>query len=1377
MHHSEYADLLRSIAQQRMSLSQAIHDNDQGINSTILNPAQQNWYRERNVELFKERENRKIKEANAVGMLSDHFKDQGDPRGLILAAAARQGLGNNQPSRLYPPLRHKSEDGSIIEHYGNSGKHFSVFLPIVASPEEMIDAPRHIVGGNYGFHGILTPEEIKHVHDTLPDEARVTLFPAGRPFTRKPKRFSMRDRLVAAIRLSRGLQPIRMAGEMVPYHNQLAQIGAEYPAILHAINHGKIIDPNEYRSAAHRDYLSPHVARVNTTFATRTDHEGEWGSPLTIHNQTVSAHLHHYPQQGRAILYLSHEKVSHSPYTRSHTDRTPHELAIEIKDPHMLAGVANDLIRNEHKKLQRPLEDYPFENAPEWVKGHDQDAISHATIGMLQYIRDIGAKQLSSGPEQMARPSRVAAHGEEHLRKGELEVPETAHGSISGVYDSWIKGMIRQHIESKIGALPISHQKELRSSSIFDQAVVANNGNQDAAIDAIHGLAIGNHKFYQTFDRAKALLPQISKYLRPTAGVGKIDWTIGGARHEDERTTSPLESSTPVKELPKGKPPNARERFLSDKQRHYDLISKVISENQNGIEHHLISRLTRIPSAMVKDTISKLIADGKINVRRTPIHKDIFKTLYYPSGADIPDLPKTKMDQLVSLLRGGATKAEAARMAGMGSSQAHVSISSAIKRGIIKSVEITSGKPGPRKKLSMRETFKSAIRMARDIYGYDNRDVPQTHMPLHKLLGIQSTHLSRRDQPVRMGREHILPTFEYVKDNPHDDQGWLELADSFLESGKPVAGELMKMVAGSKMRIDHAKHLDMAPYGTEHLREGEPEVPKTVHGSINGVPFYINPHEGYAYVGMCKPGTWGDHVVKPVAMYLPHSHALRLISEFDQPPEGEPVSFAKPVRMGREHIVPTFEYVKANPHDNQGWLELADLLAEHGKPATAELMQNISRGPNERNSHSREIYKKYGDREDFPMHKEPEVMRYPAFSSQFGHVHRIPIHVYRCSGCAFVVANHDRKDGDWHWSPSIAYIPHEHADRLIDEFDPPPDASQPVRHAKPLRAPWLLPPDQIPAYADNPHFGQGSEYYGDTPREPWLEPRHYNGADVPEGGMDDVTTGWVPVISSWIGGLRRIKGSNAVDMMVKKGGKVYRYVNAPKGLLGRWVGAGSKGKFWWNWIRNYLSPAVKMFSRDGQPIRMALDTDLLRGVAESHPDDDAPWLVLADHLHDNGYAVTAHMIRHGERQRVRKYPSHPETIQFGGFFNNPRYESGEMSPWLWHYVEHNPISGETNIEVSATRPDGVNYDDKTNHRTFLTRDPNVAAALAAEFIEHGHRNGFENPEHARMLHMATQAGGDPHAIRFSRPATEKLASRFQRAILLCRNKGVADDRP
>lgn len=69
---------------------------------------------------------------------------------------------------------------------------------------------------------------------------------------------------------------------------------------------------------------------------------------------------------------------------------------------------------------------------------------------------------------------------------------------------------------------------------------------------------------------------------------------------------------------------------------------------------------------------------------------------------------------------------------------------------------------------------------------------------------------------------------------------------------------------------------------------------------------------------------------------------------------------------------------------------------------------------------------------------------------------------------------------------------------------------------------------------------------------------------VPRENPDNPeNTGWVPVSSSWIAGLK-LTPERGTEMTVKKGGKIYSYPGFNLDMFRKWVRAQSPGKWWWN---------------------------------------------------------------------------------------------------------------------------------------------------------------------------------------------------------------------
>ena len=68
---------------------------------------------------------------------------------------------------------------------------------------------------------------------------------------------------------------------------------------------------------------------------------------------------------------------------------------------------------------------------------------------------------------------------------------------------------------------------------------------------------------------------------------------------------------------------------------------------------------------------------------------------------------------------------------------------------------------------------------------------------------------------------------------------------------------------------------------------------------------------------------------------------------------------------------------------------------------------------------------------------------------------------------------------------------------------------------------------------------------------------------------NEENTGFVPVKSSWIGGLKYTP-ERGTEMMVSKGGKSYAYPGFRLDMFRRWVASRSKGKFWWRHVGHVM---------------------------------------------------------------------------------------------------------------------------------------------------------------------------------------------------------------
>jgi hypothetical protein len=78
---------------------------------------------------------------------------------------------------------------------------------------------------------------------------------------------------------------------------------------------------------------------------------------------------------------------------------------------------------------------------------------------------------------------------------------------------------------------------------------------------------------------------------------------------------------------------------------------------------------------------------------------------------------------------------------------------------------------------------------------------------------------------------------------------------------------------------------------------------------------------------------------------------------------------------------------------------------------------------------------------------------------------------------------------------------------------------------------------------------------------------------------NEENTGFVPVTSSWIAGLKYTPDRGS-EMVVKKGGKSYSYPGFNLSMFRRWVKSQSKGKWWWR----HIGYPMKMSQWTGQGI-------------------------------------------------------------------------------------------------------------------------------------------------------------------------------------------------
>ncbi len=366
--------------------------------------------------------------------------------------------------------------------------------------------------------------------------------------------------------------------------------------------------------------------------------------------------------------------------------------------------------------------------------------------------------------------------------------------------------------------------------------------------------------------------------------------------------------------------------------------------------------------------------------------------------------------------------------------------------------------------------------------------------------------------------------------------------------------------------------------------------------------------------------------------------------------------------------------VGADAHDRSKWQRLAEAIHEYGRPGTAAAISELGRSGIADFDINGHPYLCKADRygpEPFSDHlsRHPgervfatvggmRIMMEPVSPMGRGEPTHFDVHVRDTRDQVFSGLPGSPLDYRLH---GLVRVPKLHAHQIMEEADGFKDrrsadaarfhtddphlgehferSGDPVK----MKATWNMTPQEAAAARvtyNNKYLGRGDEYHGDAPREDpyWLKGAD-KGQDMPAGGPDDTSSGWVPITSSWIAGIRRIKGmGNVVDMMVKKGGKAYRYT-LPRGAFWRWLAATSKGSWWHAHVRGIHSPAQKL-ARSGEAIQLMHETPefgeamfAAKNKAFGRDDDKHEFKqvcrLYADYAHDNGFPHFAEVIRRG----------------------------------------------------------------------------------------------------------------------------------------------------
>lgn len=470
-----------------------------------------------------------------------------------------------------------------------------------------------------------------------------------------------------------------------------------------------------------------------------------------------------------------------------------------------------------------------------------------------------------------------------------------------------------------------------------------------------------------------------------------------------------------------------------------------------------------------------------------------------------------------------------------------------------------------------------------------------------------------------------------------------------------------------------------------------------------------------------------------------------------------------PRRYGRADSAAIFEKLKENPHDDAPWLALADSFGEdeqNPKPHAEALMRMVAQ-------HGRPVggvthygnLGKYDDRARRLQLLAPDEMPFgPPDRWVEGRVHDVPFRITRYGNHATI-----RMSGGMHSVPLLAAVHSGLAEGLEKEFDRITDKRKFARDGQPIRyravyqphpalapdhrellnktyAKFRLHPSRKTlgmhvAAIDEAIDHLGAEGSPGTVRQQQhlIRQLHRSKAflgslalsmklerdgqpqrmarELPawvpreEEGKEE-TTGWVPVQSSWIAGLKLTPDERGITMTVKKGGKQYPYPGFGLKEFRSWVKAVSPGGWWWNHIgyvmRGQPRQTTKKPEAKPKPARVQYErprrymgphSDIhafLRAMAEN-PEDQATRLVFADWLDDHMMPETARMFRNPQpapnppaqdrpwrgnmigilssrRFRTGIYPDsiHVHAIGHGSHFHG----SGSFAPYVEFSVSH-----------------------------------------------------------------------------------------------------------
>jgi len=201
---------------------------------------------------------------------------------------------------------------------------------------------------------------------------------------------------------------------------------------------------------------------------------------------------------------------------------------------------------------------------------------------------------------------------------------------------------------------------------------------------------------------------------------------------------------------------------------------------------------------------------------------------------------------------------------------------------------------------------------------------------------------------------------------------------------------------------------------------------------------------------------------------------------------------------------------------------------------------------------------------------------------------------------------------------------------------------------------------------------------------------------VPRENPDHPTpenTGWVPVTSSWIAGVK-LTPERGTEMTVKKGGKVYPYPGITLDMFRRWVAAKSPGKWWWRNIGHPMKDAeptkvikktprlIKILKGKIRASRWTGPIHPLFNLPGQSPDGPIVWDKFIEH-HPSG--ILNHIA-----QRTGKPISEEHLASLVGWLPGTSTHVFKNGPDMYHFSTSNR-DGTYNAQRELTLPPNQQY--------------------------------------------------------------------------------------